>query len=312
MSKLPTSKATVYFIAGGLVMHFLLSFLATDTSLGQILITDKSAHHTIATRRSEQRIVGDTSAVPPPPDISERFPRWDIKCQTLLADGKWKEALQLAIDAPLFHPDSTYKYPLDLVVKEIHRLGKTVEAIEEVKRSSLNTKHAAQQALFDLAYPMVFDNPFVYKQALNGLDLDQLGLSQLKEEMILACLQKDPTRISNTDLEGIFSESRSPLQVIPALARALAPATDRALEWAASLPTAAQRTEATTTILYSLADNRDPSTWELIKILPDKADRTYLVERWVSSMRRNNNIDLTSIPDEYKRLATDEIQKQKR
>ncbi len=119
---------------------------------------------------------------------------------------------------------------------------------------------------------------------------------------VMAVLSRDPSVVSAEDLMRVIPEKEDPKETIGMISSCLGAADPaKAMEWAKTLETSAQRSQAVVDIAKSAARENRPETWALVGRLKTPENRADAAELWGDKAWTSDSNGamqkLTGIPD---------------
>ena len=229
--------------------------------------------------------------------VEQQFTAWTDTCLQLVAEGRWQEAIQLAVLAPQLEQDGKIINPLGAVMEILvstNPLGVTAWLASE----SAGGKLKMRGALFELIWHWARIDPATCLETARHLNSETVAFSHAVFEV----LSRDPSLVTTEDLMRVIPEKENPKETIITISCYLA-ASDpaRAMKWAKTLETPAQRSYAAVVIAQSAARENHPETWDLIGRLKTPENRETAASNWGEKAYASNPDDavqkLASIPD---------------
>lgn len=202
----------------------------------------------------------------------QQLTAWSDACSQLMAMGRWKEAVQLAMDSPAVRNS----HPLQEIINSLVSTNPQ-EAVQWMEGEIGGGDLRMRSTLTTLMVTWSRTDPKSSLEKARGMNPAQFSFSSV----VMAALSQDPTVLSSEDLSRAIPENEDPkntISTISAYMSAQDPA--RAMEWAKTLETAAQRSYAVSQIANSAARENRPGTWELIAQLKTPANRETAASYW--------------------------------
>ena len=229
--------------------------------------------------------------------VERQFTAWTDACLQLVAEGRWQEAVQLANLAQPFEHDGKALFPLGDVMETLASTN-PLEVTAWLESEIAGKTPGMYVPLYELFQQWARIDPATCLETARRLSSKMLAFPGV----VIAVMSRDPSVVTSEDLLRVIPENENPKETISTISYCIG-ASDpaRAMKWAKTLETPAQRSYAAVAIAKSAARENRPETWDLIGNLKTPENRETAAGLWGEKAYASNAGDalqkLASIPD---------------